>query len=209
MKPLGYWLKMSLFAADGKHNLLPQDGVLNDFGCVLNAQEAHEYFNTLLEQLVWQHDQVVMFGRRITTARKVAWYGDFPYAYSGSIKQPCVWNDALLVLKQRIEQHTGSIFNACLANLYHDGSQYMGWHSDNEAVLGSEPVIASLSLGASRRFCVKHRKHHALRYEIMLQSGQLLLMSGEMQRHWLHALPKMAQVEQARINLTFRFVHRS
>ena len=197
---------MSLFEPNPAHNLIPQDGVLNDFGCILDLQAASQWFDTLLTQTPWQHDEVEVFGKRIVTARKVAWYGDAAYFYSGVLKQPLPWSEAMLALKALVEQHTGHHFNSCLVNLYENGSQGVGWHSDDETTLGKEPIIASLSLGATRRFCFKH-KIHALKCEMALESGQLILMHGSLQRHWLHAIPKAAQVHAARINLTFRQIH--
>lgn len=203
MKPWGFWCEMNLFDSRPQDNLIPQDGILNDFGCILDAQEAQTWLQTLLQVVPWQADEVVVMGKRITTARKVAWFGDAPYYYSGVLKQPLAWGNDMLQLKQLVEQHTGQAFNSCLANLYADGSQGVGWHSDDETVLGREPIIASLSLGASRRFCFKHKLHPS-KTEIELQAGQLLLMHGALQRYWLHSIPKMLKVTSPRISLTFR-----
>ena len=166
------------------------------------------WFATLLKETPWQHDEVVVFGKRITTARQVAWYGDAPYYYSGALKQPLPWSEAMLALKAMVEMHTGHKFNSCLVNLYENGSQGVGWHSDDETTLGKAPTIASLSLGASRRFCFKH-KINGKKCELTLASGQLILMHGDLQRYWLHAIPKMAGVTTPRINLTFRTIHPS
>ena len=196
---------MSLFEANHHANLIPQDGDLNDYGCVLDLQAASAWFETLLQHTPWQHDEVVLFGKRITTARKVAWYGDAPYYYSGALKQPLPWSEDMLALKAVVETRTGHTFNSCLVNLYENGSQGVGWHSDDETTLGSAPTIASLSLGASRRFCFKH-KTNGKKCELTLASGQLILMHGDLQRYWLHAIPKMAGITEPRINLTFRSI---
>jgi alkylated DNA repair dioxygenase AlkB len=196
---------MDLFAPDPLMNLLPCDGVVNHFGQVLEVGEAERFLETLICGVPWQHDEVVMFGRRIFTARKVAWFGDagFSYTYSGTTKQAVVWTPELQDLKQRVEKLTGAVFNSCLLNLYHDGSEGMGWHSDDEKSLVEDSAIASLSLGAARKFSFKHKRLE-LGVSAVLQSGSLLVMKGTTQKHWLHALPKSKRVTEPRINLTFR-----
>lgn len=197
---------MSLFQTDSSDNLLPQDGVLHDFGCVLGLQDACGYFTDLLQHTPWQHDEVVLFGKRIQTARKVAWFGNAAYYYSGVLKRPVTWTEPVLALKALVEQQTGHVFNSCLINLYEHGNQGVTWHSDDETTLGPEPIIASLSLGADRRFCLKH-KTLGTKWELTLTAGQLIVMQGPMQRCWLHCIPKMAAVTNARINLTFRQIN--
>lgn len=196
---------MNLFAPDATANLLPCDGTVHYFGRVLGPAEAHTYFDTLLHQVPWKHDETVMFGKRIVTARKVAWYGDaaFPYAYSGTTKQALPWTAELLTLKALVEQRAGATFNSCLLNLYEDGSQGMGWHSDDEKCLERHAAIASVSLGAERKFGLQHKQlPHAL--SILLEHGSLLVMKDATQTHWRHRLPKSKKVTTARINLTFR-----
>lgn len=138
-------------------------------------------------------------------ARKVSWHGDpgCAYTYAGSRKSPQPWTDSLRALKDRVEAAAGVPFNSCLLNLYHAGTEGMGWHSDDEPELGPEPVIASLSLGAARRFLFRHRVEKT-RVEVRLEHGSLLVMRGACQRLWQHSLPKALRVREPRINLTFR-----
>ncbi len=196
---------MNLFASDPTLNRLPCDGTVNYHGPVLSYDEAQHYYAALLHDVPWQNDEAIIFGKHIVTARKVAWYGDsnYAYTYSGTTKQALVWNADLLVLKAIVECLTGATFNSCLLNLYHDGNEGMAWHSDDEKSLGRNTTIASVSFGAERKFCFKHkRKPHA--QAIMLEHGSLLVMKDTTQTHWLHSLPKSKKITTPRINLTFR-----
>ncbi len=146
-----------------------------------------------------------MFGKTITTARQVAVYSDKvrTYRYSGNTREAFVYTDCLRELEDKVIAETNEQFNTCLLNLYHDGSQGMGWHADNEKELAVGSSIASISFGAQRRFLFKHRAS-GQKVEVILPHGSLLLMQGEVQQHWLHSLPKMMRVKEPRINLTFR-----
>lgn len=188
-------------------NLLPKDGLVFYFGKVIPNQLADEFYNTLLTQVDWQHDQAIIFGKRIVTKRKVAWYADKPYTYtySGVTKQALPWTNALLELKTLAEKTTGETYNSCLLNLYHNGNEGMAWHSDGEADLKKNGSIASLSLGAERRFGFRHKKSGDKIY-CMLEHGSLLEMKGKTQSHWLHRLPTTTKVKAPRINLTFRTI---
>lgn len=190
-------------------NLLPVDGKSFYFGSILNREEEEKFFKELMEKVDWKHDEVLIFGKKITTARKTAWYGDreFEYTYSKMTKKANLWIPQLLLLKQKVEQLTGLEFNSCLLNLYHSGDEGMSWHSDAEAELGPEPAIASLSLGKERRFLFKHKKSGE-KIELQLEPGSLLLMAGETQKYWLHSLPKSKKIKEPRINLTFRNIRR-
>lgn len=196
---------MDLFPPDPHLNLLPCDGVVSYHGRILTPAEADHCLAALLQDVPWRHDEAVIFGRRIVTARKVAWYGDsgFAYTYSGTTRHAIPWNHELARLKALVEQHAGTTFNSCLLNLYHDGNEGMAWHSDDETSLGRNTCIASLSLGAERRFCFKH-KRSTRQVETVLEHGGLLLMLGATQTHWLHSLPKARRISGPRINLTFR-----
>lgn len=206
-------MTLDLFAPDANPaiNLLPCDGVLNDYGLLFAADEADAHLAGLLAEIPWQHDTAVMYGKHITTARKVAWYGDaaFAYHYSGTRRVALPWTARLLAIKARVEAALApispTVFNSCLLNLYADGTQGMAWHSDDEKELGPETVIASLSLGAARRFACKHRSLDE-KHELLLHHGQLIVMRGAMQRHWLHSVPKSARVHAPRVNLTFRTI---
>ena len=199
---------MNLFSSTSLFNLLPCDGVVIHHGEVLPPPEADRLFVVLTDDVPWQHDEVVLYGRHITTARQMAWYGDegAAYTYSGITRRPQAWTPDLLALKIIVEQISGAVFNSCLLNFYADGTQGMGWHSDDEKMLGRDPTIASVSLGAARRFCFKHRVT-GVKTETLLDHGSLLVMSGSTQHHWLHSLPKAARVTHPRINLTFRLIH--
>lgn len=191
-------------------NILPRDGESYYFGNILDKAEEQQFFDHLLKEVAWEHDEVMIFGKRIVTARKTAWYGDseFEYTYSKMTKKARLWIPQLLPLKQRVEQETGFDFNSCLLNLYRSGEEGMSWHSDAEAELGRQPAIASVSLGAERRFVFKH-KASGEKIELQLESGSLLLMAGETQKNWLHSLPKTKKVKEPRINLTFRKILKS
>jgi len=153
----------------------------------------------------WRADQLVLFGRKVTTLRKVAWIGDdgCSYTYSGVQKIPQPWTPELLLIKDRLEQVCDCEFNSCLLNLYHDGSEGMGWHSDDEKELDSNTPIASLSLGGVRRFAFQH-KQDKTGVALFLEEGSLLIMHAPTQQYWNHSLLKTKMPVAARINLTFR-----
>jgi alkylated DNA repair dioxygenase AlkB len=196
---------MELFPPDANQNLLPCDGIVNYHGPVLPPASADSFYQTLYHQIPWQQDEAILFGKRIVTARKVAWYGDsdFSYTYSGTTKSALPWTPALLRLKQLAETLTRTQFNSCLLNLYHDGSEGMAWHSDDERSLARHSTIASISLGAERTFRLKH-KQLPLSTAILLEHGSLLTMKDTTQSHWLHCVPKSKKITTPRINLTFR-----
>ena len=201
-------MNLELFTPEPRDNILPYDGIVQDYGLVLSAEQSARYLQYFLQHLAWQADEGMLFGQYYRTQRQVAWYGDeqYQYRYSGALKQAHVWQPALWRLKQQVEQWVGHPFNSCLANLYQDGTQGLGWHSDDEPNLGKNTVIASLSFGATRKFSFKH-KHTANKVDLLLQSGQLLVMRGQTQQHWKHALIKSSKILQPRINLTFRYFH--
>ena len=186
-------------------NILPFDGAADYYGMALSTTEAQLYLDRLLKHIEWRNDEAVIFGRHIITKRKVAWYGDgnYAYAYSGKTRQALAWTPDLLILKARVETLTGKTFNSCLLNLYHTGEEGMAWHSDDEKTLEKDGAIASLSLGAERKFSFRHRKTRQA-ISIQLEAGSLLVMHGVTQDHWLHSLPKTKKVMSPRINLTFR-----
>lgn len=197
---------MKLFElADPQKNLLPYDGEVNYYGTVL--QNPQSYYERLMEEVAWQNDQTLIFGRLITTKRMVAWYGDeaLEYTYSGTKKVASPWNTTLLELKRIVEHLTHETFNSCLLNLYHDGNEGMGWHSDAEKNLKENGTIASLSLGAERKFSFRHKQSKE-RIDLTLENGSLLLMRGTTQKYWLHQLPKSKKITRGRINLTFRTI---
>ena len=197
---------MKLFnSATPEENLLPYDGTVLYFGSIIENPDY--YLKKHLVEIAWQHDQALIFGKLITTKRKVAWYGDkpFSYKYSGIEKVASPWNTTLLALKQKVEKLTGETFNSCLLNLYHDGSEGMAWHSDGEKDLKKNGAIASLSFGAERKFSFKH-KESKVKIDITLENGSLLVMKDQTQTHWLHRLPPTKTIHPARVNLTFRTI---
>ena len=198
---------MDLFSTGEPVNLLPYDGEVIYYVPVVDPDKLSYYLQRLSNDIVWKNDEAVIFGKHIITKRKVAWYGDaeYAYTYSNTTKQALLWTADLLALKQLIEQLSGTKFNSCLLNLYHDGDEGMAWHSDDEKSLGKNTTIASLSFGAERHFAFKH-KNTKQSLSLLLENGSLLVMKGTTQTHWLHRLPKTTKVTRPRINLTFRTI---
>ena len=198
---------MDLFNTDITFNLLPFDGTVNYYGTVMSQSQAAQYLNKLLETIAWKNDEAIIFGKHFITKRKAAWYGDsnFQYTYSNTTKQALPWTAELSLLKKIAEQASGFQFNSCLLNLYHDGNEGMSWHSDDEKALGKNTVIASMSLGAERKFAFKHKTTKET-ISLILENGSLLVMKGTTQANWLHNLPKTTKVKTPRINLTFRTI---
>ena len=157
----------------------------------------------LSAEIEWEQHEITLFGRTVPTPRLTAWMGDAAYAYSGVVNEPKPWPDSLAALRQRLSEELGVAFNSCLANLYRDGSDSMGFHSDDEPELGPEPTIASVSLGARRRFVLRHRTTRE-RWTWDLGAGDLLVMRDESQRDYAHAVPKTTRPIGPRMNLTFR-----
>lgn len=188
-------------------NLLPYDGETLYFGTIIEIEKATEYFNVLLNDIEWKNDEAKIFGKHFITKRKAAWYGDkpFEYTYSNTTKRALPWTPELLKIKKRAENISGTKFNSCLLNLYHSGDEGMSWHSDDEKILGKNTTIASVSLGAERKFAFKHKITKET-IAINLENGSLLVMKGQTQSNWLHSLPKTKKIQHARINLTFRTV---
>ena len=173
----------------------------------MSFDQANEYFDSLLQNIPWKNDEVVVFGKRIVTKRKTAWYGDsnYVYIYSNTIKQALPWTRELVNLKQIVENLSNTKFNSCLLNLYHNGNEGMGWHSDDEKSIEDNSTIASVSLGAERKFSFKHKQSNKT-ISVLLEHGSLLLMKDATQKNWLHSLPKSSKITLPRINLTFRIM---
>lgn len=198
---------MDLFPAGPDANLLPRDGEAYYHGRVFGGDECGRILGSLIADIPWEHDETVIFGKRIVTARKVAWFADgaIPYSYSGTVKRAHGWTELLLGLKREAERRTGAAYNSCLLNLYHHGGEGMGWHSDDEKSIVPGSSIASLSFGAERKFSFRHRDTKEA-VSIALESGSLLDMRGGTQAHWQHQLPKTKRVSEPRVNLTFRMM---
>ena len=187
--------------------VLHKDGLVNYYGKILAYQEANQYLDLLMQNILWKNDEVILFGKHIVTKRKTAWYGDsdYLYTYSNITKQALPWTKELYDLKQMVEEFAGVKFNSCLLNLYHNGNEGMGWHSDDEKSLGKDNTIASLSFGAERKFLLKHKQTKQI-ISLVLEHGSLLIMKDTTQTNWLHSLPKSKNIVQPRINLTFRTI---
>ncbi|MDH6250635.1 alkylated DNA repair dioxygenase AlkB [Chryseobacterium sp. H1D6B] len=200
---------ISLFEdiSDFPLNILPKDGTVNYYGKVFSEEDRRLYYEYLFNQIPWEHDEAVIFGKLILTKRKVAWFGEkaFEYTYSNRTKYAKPWTPELLALKQRCEEVSGETYNSCLLNLYHDGSEGMAYHSDGEKDLKKHGAIASLTFGAERKFLFKHKLNKE-KVEIFLENGSLLVMKGTTQDHWLHRLPPTTKVKTPRVNLTFRTI---
>ncbi|MDH4473187.1 MAG: alpha-ketoglutarate-dependent dioxygenase AlkB [Fluviicola sp.] len=196
---------MNLFSDGNLENILPKDGTALYFGVIMTVEQANHYLKRLLNTIEWKNDEAIIFGKHIITKRKVAWYGDenYSYTYSNTTKTALPWTKELIQLKKLVETNTGATYNSCLLNLYHDGSEGMAWHSDDEKMLSRNGSIASLSLGAERKFAFKH-KHDQQIVSMLLEHGSLLEMKDETQTNWLHRLPPTTLVKRPRVNLTFR-----
>ena len=160
------------------------------------------------KNILWQHDQIKMFGKPVFLPRYSAWYGDSntPYTYSGLTLQPKIWNKGLLFIKEQIDKVANVRFNSVLMNWYRDGEDYINWHTDAEKELGINPVIGSVNFGATRRFLLRRIDNNDIKIELLLKHGTFLLMRGATQHHWQHAVPKEKKVKELRFNLTFRVI---
>jgi len=176
-----------------------------------DTDSASQLYSRLQEEIPWRQDSLKLGGREVPIPRLQAWFGDagMNYTYSGLTLEPTPWNDTLQRVREQIETYSGARFNSLLANLYRNENDSVGWHGDNEPELGTNPVIASLSLGATRRFQLKHRQHPERKLALDLGTGDLLIMRGALQHHWLHQLPKSRHPCESRINLTFRRIIRT
>lgn len=174
-----------------------------------SPEQSRDYFDRLYRELAWQQTHITMHGKRLPVPRLDVWYGDAgrDYRYSGASFRALPWTETLTEIKAELEERLGLGFNSVLANLYRNGRDSVAWHSDDEPELGRNPVIASLSLGAERRFALRHKSRGDLEpVRLDLPNGSLLLMAGETQHHWQHQLSKTARRVGPRINLTFRRV---
>jgi len=185
-------------------NLLPSDGEIYLVDDALSPVEADRYLDLLRDWIDWRQESARLMGRSIQIPRLSAWYGAAGYRYSGIMHAPQPLTEELQELQAVVEDLAGLSFNGVLLNLYRDGQDSVGWHADNEPVLGPEPVIASLSLGAVRRFQLKDRTDRTRRVTLDLPHGSCLIMRGKTQQCWLHQLPKTRAKVGPRINLSFR-----
>jgi alkylated DNA repair dioxygenase AlkB len=186
-------------------NLVPFDGELYVINRFYGLQEADQLFVQLQAELAWQEETIFIYGRWVKVPRLMCWYGDNDawYRYSGVNHQPIPWNPTLQAIREQVERQCQSNFNSVLGNLYRNGADSMGCHADDEKELGANPLIASLSLGDQRIFRLHHKKAKE-KLDIALNHGDLLVMTGTLQDHWMHSVPKTRKLKESRINLTFR-----
>ncbi len=189
--------------------IILENAVLEYFDNFYSEEKANILFNHLRSEILWKQDEIKIFGKVHNVPRLQAWYGDKEksYSYSGIKMEPNKWIDSLSTIKFDVEKLTGYKFNSVLANLYRNGNDSNGWHADDEKELGENPVIASLSLGESRKFKMKHKEDKSIKKDILLTNGSLLIMSGETQEKWKHTIAKTKLKVGERINLTFRYIH--
>ena len=174
--------------------------------CFFNKAEADDLFEKILNLTSWNKNHITLFGKKHAIPRLESWHGDYSYTYSGIKHEAKIWTPELAFVKKRIEQSVNIQFNSVLANLYRDGSDSNGWHSDNEKELGENPIIASLSLGANRKFKMRNNQNGE-NIDLYLANGSLLIMAGLTQAYWKHTIPKTRENVSPRINLTYRFVN--
>lgn len=187
-------------------NLLPFDGITYFYPELFTPEESRDLFEILKNNTQWKQEPIKIMGREIMQPRLTAWYGDAdkPYSYSGITMDPLSWTRELLMIKKRIEDVAQYHFTSALLNFYRDGKDSMGWHRDNEKELGKDPVIGSVSFGATRDFYLRHYKDKSLKIKVPLITGSFLLMAGSTQHYWYHSLPKSLKITEGRINITFR-----
>jgi alkylated DNA repair dioxygenase AlkB len=171
-------------------------------------KESDRFFSDLYSSVKWRQDTIQFFGKNMPLPRLTAWYGDKgkSYTYSGIEQHPEPWTPTLRLIKSKVEEISEVTFNSVLLNLYRDGKDSVSWHSDDEPELGENPIIASVSFGAARRFSLKHKISKDRKIDIDLPNGSLLLMKGETQHFWQHQIAKTSKSVQPRINLTFRVI---
>lgn len=191
----------------GQQLFLPDAEVImyRDF---FNRNESNQIFAELYGTINWKQEVTLLFGKQVTIPRLTAWYGDAgkSYTYSKIKMEPNLWTPTLITIKSKIEAIAGTLFNSVLLNLYRDGKDSVSWHSDDEPELGENPDIGSVSFGGTRRFMLRHKYQKEMKFEIQLTPGSFLLMKGVTQHFWQHQIPKVAKVNEPRINLTFRKV---
>ena len=169
---------------------------------------ADRYFNNFKANIPWQQADITVFGKTYQQPRLTALFGENgkSYTYSNIVMQPHPFPEALLEIKTQLEERTALQFTTCLMNLYRDGKDSNGWHADDEKELGTNPIIASISLGQERFFHLRHKSNKNQKHKLLLEHGSLLLMKGETQHFWQHQIPKTSRTIKERINLTFRMI---
>lgn len=193
-------------ATESKIKLPLIDSAIEYYPNFLTDEVSEAYFQTLYKNTEWQQDDIKIFGKTYAQPRLTAYYGDPDkfYTYSGITMHPKPFRPIHIEILSILRTVCEEPFTSVLLNLYRNGHDSNGWHSDNEKELGINPVIASVSLGATRSFHWKHRENRKMSFKLSLEPGSLLIMKGTTQHHWLHQLPKSKKIQDPRINLTFR-----
>lgn len=199
--------QLSFFAEAGQSPGLPAE-LLTYHPDIFTAQESDRFLQKFIAETPWKQKIVSMYDKQVVTPRLTAWYADKEtYDYTSLRKtEPLLWTPELLQIKERAEEIAGVTFNSVLLNYYRDGNDSVAWHSDNEKVLGTHPVIASVSFGQVRSFDIRNKQDHSSKYSIRLENGALMIMKGNLQTDWEHRVPKSIKPMRARVNLTFRVV---
>lgn len=200
---------MSPFDFTREDNLLPFSGEVFYFSEFFDKNESDNYFKSLCDNIQWQQEPVKIFGKEVMQPRLTAWYGEKDYRYSGITMKAKPFDKVLQAIKYKVENFVGETFNGALLNLYRNGSDSMGWHRDNEKMLGTNPIVVSVSFGGTRKFLLRNYNDRSISMELGLQHGSLLLMFGETQNCWQHAVPKSRSQADPRVNITFRQVKTS
>ena len=198
------------FALDQAREIELPDAELSYYPRLFETKQADSFLDKLKDGIEWTQNTIRFYGKESLVPRMEAWYGDEgkSYAYSGIHMDPKPWTEELIIIKHKIEPLAGVAFNSVLINYYRDGKDRVAWHSDDEKELGQNPVIGSVSLGAERKFKLRHKRYktNGLKHEILLRHGSFLLMKGSTQHHWMHEIPRTAKPIGPRINLTFRII---
>ena len=198
------------FALDQAGEIELPDAELSYYPEFFETKQADGLLAKLKDGIEWTQNTIRFYGKESLVPRMEAWYGDEgkSYAYSGIHMDPKPWTEELIIIKHKIEPLAGVSFNSVLINYYRNGKDRVAWHSDDERELGKNPVIGSVSLGAERKFKLRHKRYktNGLKHEILLRHGSFLLMKGSTQHHWMHEIPRTAKPIGPRINLTFRII---
>jgi alkylated DNA repair dioxygenase AlkB len=200
---------MKLFDQADPDNILPVLGQVYYYPHFFDRESSDFYLKKLMHEIEWKQEPIRLFGKQVMQPRLTALYGntDIPYGYSGIEMQSHDWLVFLREIREKIEKTAQMDFSHVLLNYYRNGQDSMGWHRDNEKVLGTNPIIASVSFGVPRKFQFRRYHDKSMKKEITLEHGSLLLMTGETQHHWEHQIPKTRLVKGERVNLTFRKIY--
>jgi len=201
-------MQHALFNPEKVNNLLPKDGVVEIYPDFFTRPECEILLQYLKTEIEWNQDRMKFYGKEVNLPRLTAWYGEpmKEYSYSGIKMKVKPWTNELLFIKERIEKNAGIKFTSVLLNLYRNGNDSVSWHRDNEKVLKVNPIIASVSFGATRTFKFRHIDDHSLIRTVELTNGMYVLMKEETQHKWEHTIPKTSKEVQPRISLTFRIL---